>query len=111
VFVDDDTRDVRMRSLDTGDVLGSFARDWLVWFVLHPFYFPQRPTSPRLRLGRAIVQRQIWTITADELEGGRFPGIDVRLLLAVERLRALRGLPRWLFIRPTARGLSSRSPP
>src|SRR5262245_16662509 len=105
VFVDQGSGDVRTRLIVTGQVLGSFARDWLIWIAFHPFFFHRSPETPRLRLGRCIVQRRAWTIGVEELDGGRFDGIDVRLALAVERLRANRGLPRWMFIRPTPAAL------
>ncbi|HEX9819588.1 MAG TPA: hypothetical protein VGD07_08255, partial [Methylomirabilota bacterium] len=67
-----------------------------------PFFFEVRPESPRMRLGRCIVQRRTWIVGGEDLGGLRFAGADVRLLSAVERLRAARGLPRRVFIRPAA---------
>jgi hypothetical protein len=71
----------------------------------HPFLFGMAPHLPRLRCGRVIVQRRAWTITLEELGGGDFTGLSRDLLLAVERLRARRDLPRFIYIRPTEQAL------
>lgn len=94
VFIDEPTGDVRMRHVDTGEVLGSFGRDWIPWIAFHPFVFPLPPHAPRLRLGRVIVQRQSWTIRAEELDQ------TIVLPVAVEQMRAAHALPRFLYIRP-----------
>lgn len=60
---------------------------------------------PRLRCGNVIVQRRAWTITLDELGQGDFTGVSRDLVLAVERLRAARDLPRFVYIRPTEQAL------
>jgi hypothetical protein len=101
VYVDEATGDVRMRHLRTGADLGSFARSWPVGFGCHPFLFSRAPHTPRLRVGRVIVQRESWVVRHSELPGGPYRGTSPALVVGVERLRASRGLPRWIFIRPT----------
>ncbi len=101
VCVDEATGDVRMRHLHTGADLGSFARSWPVGFGCHPFLFSRPPHTPRLRVGRVVVQRESWVIRREELPGGPYHGTSPALVVAMERLRASRGLPRWIFIRPT----------
>ena len=60
---------------------------------------------PRLRCGRVIVQRRSWTVTLEELGPGNYTGISRDLLLAVERLRAAKGWPRHIYIRPSEQAL------
>ncbi len=43
--------------------------------------------------------------TLDELEHGDFTGVSKDLVVAVERLRAARDLPRHIYIRPTEQAL------
>ena len=52
-----------------------------------------------------IVQRESWTVDASELSDGNFTGVSRDLVLAIERLRAARGLPRFVYIRPTEQAL------
>lgn len=100
VVIDAAARDVRVVSPDGRD-LGSLVRTWILPMGFHPF-FPLRlePHSPRLRLGKTIVQRQSWTVRREELSVTATTGVSAELVLAVERLRAARGLPRWVFARP-----------
>ena len=51
------------------------------------------------------MQRRSWTVRLEELGGGDFRGISRDLVLAVERLRAARDLPRHVYIRPTEQAL------
>jgi hypothetical protein len=44
-------------------------------------------------------------VALEELGGGDFTGISRDLVVAVERLRAARDLPRYVYIRPTERAL------
>jgi len=48
--------------------------------------------------GRTVLQRRAWVIEAEELGGARRQSGGA-LVLAVERLRAARDLPRWVFMR------------
>ena len=52
-----------------------------------------------------MVQRRSWTVTLEELGTGDFTGVSHDLMLAVERLRAARDLPRHVYIRPTEQAL------
>lgn len=105
VFLDESSGDVRLRRRDTHEDLGSFARAWVIPLGFHPFYFTNPPHTPRLRCGKVIVQRRSWTVTLDEIGGGDYTGISRDLVLAVERLRAARDLPRYIYIRPTEQAL------
>ena len=51
------------------------------------------------------MQRRSWTFTIEELGAGDFTGISRDLVVAVERLRAARELPRHVYIRPTEKAL------
>jgi hypothetical protein len=51
------------------------------------------------------VQRQNWTVKADELIPGNYTGVSTDLVLAVEKLRAEKNLPRFVYIRPTEQAL------
>ena len=75
-------------------------RSWLS-NAFHPFIPLQlAPHTPRLRLGRVIVQRRTWHVRADEMEHHFPKALPAELVLAVEKLRARRGLPRWTYVRP-----------
>ena len=60
---------------------------------------------PRLRCGKVIVQRRTWVVRREELGTGNYNGVSRDLVLAVERLRAQRELPRYVYIRPTEQAL------
>ncbi|HWY40427.1 MAG TPA: hypothetical protein VNX27_06500 [Chthoniobacterales bacterium] len=104
VYVDP-SADVCLRRIDNHDHLGSFARNWIIPLGFHPFSFSLGRHTPRLRCGKIIVQRQMWTIALDEIGKGDFTGVSRDLVLAVERLRAARNLPRFVYIRPTEQAL------
>ncbi len=101
VFVDKFTNDVGLRTRGSKEYLGSFARAWVIPLGFHPFSFGASPHMPRLRCGRVIVQRQSWTVTAEELPPGDYKGISRDLVLAIEELRAEKGWPRYIYTRPT----------
>jgi len=105
VYVDSTTGDVCLRKIDDHQYLGSFARGWLIPLGFHPFQFGMAPHMPRLRCGKVVVQRRAWTITLEELGKGDYTGVSRDLVLAVERLRAARDLPRFIYIRPTEQAL------
>lgn len=105
VYLDEKTNDVRLRHATTHEDLGSFARNWIIPLGFHPFQFGMSPQMPRLRCGRVIVQRRAWTIAASELAAGKYQGVSRELVVAIERLRAARNLPRYVYIRPTEQSL------
>ncbi len=105
VFVDQETGDVGLRRRGSGQYLGSFARAWTIPLGFHPFSFSLGRHTPRLRCGKVVVQRRSWTITLDELGTGDFTGVSRDLVVAVERLREARELPRHVYIRPTEQAL------
>jgi lantibiotic biosynthesis dehydratase-like protein len=105
VFIDETSGDVGLRKSGSHEYLGSFSRYWIIPLGFHPFYFGRAPHMPRLRCGKVIVQRESWTVTAEEFGTGNFKGISSDLVVAVERLRAARGLPRFIYIRPTEQAL------
>ncbi|PYK74651.1 MAG: hypothetical protein DME42_04265, partial [Verrucomicrobia bacterium] len=102
VFIDDEG-DVALRA--NGEYLGSFARNWIIPLGFHPFQFGLTPHTPRLRCGRVIVQRRAWTVSIEEMGAGNFSGLSRDLILGVERLRAAKDLPRFVYIRPTEQAL------
>ena len=105
VYVDESSGDVCLRQRDSHQHLGSFARAWVIPLGFHPFFFGRAPHMPRLRCGKAIVQRRSWTVTLDELGGGDYTGVSRQLVLAIEQLRSARELPRYVYIRPTEQAL------
>jgi hypothetical protein len=105
VYVDERTRDVCLRTRGAREYLGSFARAWVIPLGFHPFHFGRAPHMPRLRCGRVIVQRRSWTVTLEELGPGDYTGISRDLVLSVERLRAAKGWPRYVYVRPSEQAL------
>jgi hypothetical protein len=106
VYVDQTNDDVCLRRIGTREYLGSFARGgWLIPLGFHPFQFGMTPQMPRLRCGKVVVQRRAWVVAEAELGAGDFTGISRDLVLAVERLRGERDLPRHVYIRPTEQAL------
>jgi hypothetical protein len=105
VYVDETTGDVCARKIDNHEHLGSFARAWVIPLGFHPFQFGMAPHTPRLRCGKVIVQRRSWTVKADDLIPGKYTGVSSQLVLAVEKLRADKNLPRFVYIRPTEQAL------
>lgn len=105
VYVDQTSGDVGLRTIRSHEHLGSFARAWLIPLGFHPFHFGRAPHMPRLRCGRVIVQRRSWTVALDELGPGDYTGISRDLVLAIERLRAEKEWPRYVYIRPTEQAL------
>lgn len=105
VYIDQGTGDVRLRHVETREDLGSFARNWVIPLGFHPFQFGMSPQMPRLRCGQVIVQRRAWTVSSEELGSGDFSGVSCDLVKAVEKLRAMKDWPRFVYIRPTEQAL------
>jgi hypothetical protein len=106
VYVNPNGGDVCVRKIGSKEHLGSFARAWIIPLGFHPFQFGMAaPHMPRLRCGKVIVQRRAWTITHDELGAGNYTGVSRDLVLAIERLRAQKNWPRFVYIRPTEQAL------
>ncbi len=105
VYINDHNGDICLRTLESREYLGSFARAWVIPLGFHPFLFSRPPYLPRLRCGRVIVQRRSWTVTLEELGPGDYTGVSRDVVLAVERLRAEKNLPRYVYIRPTEQAL------
>jgi hypothetical protein len=105
VFADETTGDVGLRGRQSGEYLGSFARAWVIPLGFHPFLFGRTPHMPRLRCGKVIVQRRSWTIELEELPPGNYTGVSRTLVAAIERLRAVKGWPRYVYIRPSEQAL------
>ena len=105
VYLDEGSGDVRLRHARSREDLGSFARNWIIPLGFHPFQFGMSPQMPRLCCGRVIVQRRAWAVSSDELGGGNFSGISRELVIAVEKLRAEKDWPRFIYIRPTEQAL------
>ena len=105
VYVEDKNGDVCLRTRGSHEYLGSFARAWVIPLGFHPFHFGRAPHMPRLRCGRVIVQRRSWTVTFEELGPGDYTGVSRDLVVAVERLRAEKEWPRYVYIRPSEQAL------
>jgi hypothetical protein len=105
VYLDPKSGDVAVRKIDNHEHLGSFARAWVIPLGFHPFQFSVAPHTPRLRCGKVIVQRQNWTISMNDLPAGNYSGVSAQLVFAIEKLRAEKNLPRFVYIRPTEQAL------
>ncbi|HEY1770347.1 MAG TPA: hypothetical protein VGG02_08835 [Chthoniobacterales bacterium] len=105
VFVEESSGDVALRHHQSREYLGSLARNWIIPLGFHPFGFSLGKNTPRLLCGNVVVQRRTWTIEEKELGDGDFTGVSRDLVVAVERLRARRDLPRHIYIRPTEQAL------
>lgn len=105
VYIDDKNGDVCLRTRESHKYLGSFARAWVIPLGFHPFHFGRAPHMPRLRCGRVIVQRRSWTVTFEDLGPGDYTGISRDLVIAIERLRAEKEWPRYVYIRPSEQAL------
>jgi hypothetical protein len=105
VFADETSGDVGLRRRGSGEYLGSFARAWVIPLGFHPFLFGRSPHMPRLRCGKVIVQRRSWTVALEELPAGNFTGVSRNLVAAIERLRASKDWPRYIYIRPSEQAL------
>jgi hypothetical protein len=105
VYIEEKTGDVAVRRIANHERLGSFARAWLIPLGFHPFQFGIAPHTPRLRCGEVIVQRENWTVKIEELSPGNYTGVSAQLVRAVEKLRAEKNLPRYVYIRPTEQSL------
>lgn len=100
VVVDEARRDIRLRS-PAGEDLGSLVRVPPIGMGMHPFFpFEHAPHAPRLRLGNVVVQRRAWDLDSTALDDTRPPGVSAAFLTALERVRAARGIPRWVYARP-----------
>jgi hypothetical protein len=105
VFADDASGDVALRLGGSGEYLGSLARGWWMALGFHPFLFGRAPHMPRLRCGKVIVQRRSWTVSLEEMPAGNYTGVSRNLVAAIERLRAAKGWPRYIYIRPSEQAL------
>jgi hypothetical protein len=105
VFVGETTGDVGLRLRQNREYLGSFARAWVIPLGFHPFLFGRPSHTPRLRCGKVIVQRESWTVRLEEMPAGNYTGVSRNLVAAVERLRASKGWPRYIYIRPSEQAL------
>jgi hypothetical protein len=105
VFADDASGDVALRRRGSDEYLGSLARGWWMALGFHPFLFGRAPHMPRLRCGKMIVQRRSWTVSLEELPAGSYTGVSRNLVAAIERLRAAKGWPRYIYIRPSEQAL------
>lgn len=95
----DEGGDVRMRA--GGRDLGSFARSWVLALGFHPFVLTRPGHTPRLVLGRTVVQREAWVVGKQDLPRARYGLASPELALDVDRLRARHGIPRHVYVRPT----------
>jgi hypothetical protein len=108
VVVDEAARDVRLRS-SAGEDLGSIVRTVRLLTGQHPFFpFEREPHQPRLSIGDVIVQRRAWTVDSAAL-GARPGGASAAFVTAIDRERAARGIPRWVFVRPAPGALRANA--
>ncbi|HEY6005379.1 MAG TPA: hypothetical protein VIV57_21045 [Anaeromyxobacter sp.] len=91
--------DVRIRA--GGEERGSFARSWVLGFGFHPFVFPLGDHSPRLEVGGVVVQRESWIVRAADLPRAPYRNRSPEIAIDLDRLRSARGIPRFVYVRPT----------
>ncbi len=91
--------DVRVRA--GGRDLGSFARSWVLGLGFHPFLLGAGAHTPRLEVGGVVVQRETWVVGAADLPHAPYAYGAPELVADVDRLRAARGIPRHVYVRPT----------
>lgn len=91
--------DVRIRA--GGVERGSFARSWVLGFGFHPFALPLGAHSPRLEVGGVVVQRESWVVGRADLPRGPHETATPALVADVDGLRAAKGIPRYVYVRPT----------
>jgi hypothetical protein len=84
------------------DLLGRLATPETAKVV---FQFGIASHTPRLRCGKLIVQRQNWTVKAKDPPAGNYTGVSSQLVFGIERLRAAKNLPRYVYIRRTEQAL------
>lgn len=105
VYIEDQTGDVCLRLRNTREHLGSFARSWIIPLGFHPFHFARPRHTPRLLCGSVVVQRRCWTVSQEEFMPGKYTGLSRDLTVAVEKMRASKDWPRFIYIRPTEQAL------
>jgi hypothetical protein len=106
VIVDEARRDIRLRA-PSGEDLGSIVRIPPVPMALHPFFpFVRAPHEPRLQLGNVVVQRRSWYVESSTLVSKHDDGLSAKFLATLERARADRDIPRWVFVRPRPESLT-----
>ena len=91
--------DVRIRA--GGEERGSFARSWVLGFGFHPFVFPLGDHTPRLEVGGVVVQRESWVVRKADLPRAPHRNRSPEIAVDVDKLRAARGIPRYVYVRPT----------
>jgi hypothetical protein len=85
----------------SGRKLGSLVHNWAGCSSTHQLEFVGTGThSPRLRVGRVIVQRENWLVSPDDALRTELRAGGARAALAVRRLRQQHGMPEQLFARP-----------
>ena len=94
VFENADHTSISVRSPVTGSFLSAFIR--FIW---------TRAAHAAFALRQSDCATRRWTVNRMNSEAETSPGISRDLVLAIERLRAARGLPRFVYIRPTEQAL------
>jgi hypothetical protein len=84
-----------------GRKLGSLVHTWGAAFNTHQLELVGTGShSPRLRVGRVIVQRESWLVSPDDALRAELRAGGTAAALAVRRLRQQHGMPEQLFARP-----------
>ena len=84
-----------------GVLLGSMIDNWLVALSTHRLeLLGVGDRSPRLRLGRVIVQRRTWLVEPDAAFRTALEGEGVEPMAALRSLRRQHGIPEEVFVRP-----------
>jgi hypothetical protein len=105
LFVELTDDDVLVRH-DDGRLLGSLLHTWNVALNTHRLeFFGTAHHSPRLRVGRVVVQRESWLIDPGDRVRKEVHESGPRLLVGIRRMQRANHLPREVFVRPV---LSSR---
>lgn len=110
VVIDEERCDIRLRAPGTHADLGSIVRTVRLVTGIHPFFPLERsPHEPRLKLGDVVVQREAWHVESAAIGEPRPTGVSAMFVAGIERARAERGIPRWVFVRPAPHVLAANA--
>ena len=84
-----------------GRQLGSLIQTWALASNTHQLeLIGANAHSPRLTVGRAVVQRRLWVLEPDDLLRAAMAQPPPGPMVALRRLRASLGMPEQVFVRP-----------
>jgi hypothetical protein len=95
----------------SGKMLGSFVDNWLVALSTHRLeLLGTGAHTPRLCVGRVVVQRRTWVVDTSAEFPGRAPDRGLEAMCALRALRIRLGMPEQVFVRPLFQFRDSHHP-